>query len=280
MSVVKSLQHLRPAARRTARFLRRLRGRRPAYPPPHPPLEPGWLVAPPDFVGLGAHKAGTSWWYSLVAAHPRVRDRGHRVKELHYFDRFFLRPFGRADIEAYHRYFARPPGMLAGEWTPGYLSDFWMPPLLHRAAPEARLLVLLRDPVDRYRSGLTHTAGMSRARLKRGDAVGEFARGLYADQLDHLFAWFPPERVLVLQYERCRRDPRGELDRTFDFLGLERQDPGSSAFERRVNETITRKVDVPDDVIDALTIAYRPQMDRLCELVPTLDLSLWPTFAA
>jgi hypothetical protein len=154
-----------------------------------------------------------------------------------------------------------------------------VPPLLHRAAPGARLLVLLRDPVERYRSGLTHTAGMSRARLKRADAVGEFARGLYAQQLEHLFAWFPVEQALVLQYERCRRDPRQELARTFDFLGLEPTDVASEVLERRVNETLERKVEVPDDLIETLTADYRPQMERLCELVPSLDLTLWPNFA-
>ena len=72
----------------------------------------------------------------------------------------------RADIERYQRYFPVPEGAVAGEWTPGYLIDFWTPELIARAAPEARILVLLRDPIDRFRSGLTHQLATSREPLR------------------------------------------------------------------------------------------------------------------
>ena len=98
-------------------------------------------------------------------------------------------------------------GGVAGEWTPGYMIDFWTPELIARAAPEARVLVLLRDPLERFRSGLTHTDDASRAALTHRDAAGAFQRGLYAQQLRRLFDAFPRERVLVQQYEACRTDP-------------------------------------------------------------------------
>jgi hypothetical protein len=270
---------LRPTVRRAVKEMRRFRGRRARTVRP-PVTKEGWTYGPPDFVGVGAQKAGTSWWYSLIARHPGVHHRGSRTKELHYFDRFFGAPFGPEDVEEYHRQFPRPPGTIAGEWTPGYLSDFWMPPLLRRAAPDARLLVILRDPVERYRSGLTHTAGLSRDPLRRADAIGGFVRGLYARQLEGLWRHFPREQVLVLQYERCQKDTAAELGRTLSFLGLDPTAVPVVDLERRVNETVIPKVEIPADVGAALTEEYRADVARLCDLVPELDLSLWPNFRA
>lgn len=121
-----------------------------------PGCPPGWRVGPPDFVGVGAQKAGTSWWHRLISEHPSVALRPDQAKELHYFDSFFDRPFTRADAARYHGFFPRPYGAKSGEWTPRYLTDFWAHEQLRMAAPEAGIIVLLRDPVDRYRSGLTH----------------------------------------------------------------------------------------------------------------------------
>ena len=125
-----------------------------------------------------------------------------------------------ADVARYHAYFARPAGKLSGEWTPGYMLDVWTPALLRQAAPDARLLVLLRDPVERFRSGRTlaenrFTVGST----ARAAANAAFNRGIYADQLLRLWAPFPREQTLVLQYERCVADTAAQLARTFEFLG-------------------------------------------------------------
>jgi hypothetical protein len=270
---------LRPTVRRAVKEIRRIRGPRPPSRKP-PAMEEGWVCGPPDFVGLGAQKAGTSWWYSLIVRHPAVHHRGTRTKEVHFFDRFFGTPFGDEQIREYHRHFPRPPGKLAGEWTPGYLSDFWMPPLLRRAAPDARLLVLLRDPIERYRSGLTHSAGLSREPLRRTDAIGGFVRGLYARQLEALWRHFPRDQVLVLQYERCLERPQEELARTFAFLRLDPLEIPVADFGRRVNETIIGKVKMPDAIRVALIEEYRQDVEHLARLVPELDLALWPNFSA
>ena len=84
-----------------------------------------------------------------------LRARSKPGKEIHFFDRFWDGREVPADLPgAYARQFPRPEGELTGEWTPRYMHDFWALPLLKAAAPEARILVMLRDPVDRYRSGI------------------------------------------------------------------------------------------------------------------------------
>ena len=98
---------------------------------------PGSSAGPPDFVGIGAQKAGTTWWYSLIAAHPGVTSRPDIHKERHFLSRFGAERFTPTDIDRYHGWFPRRAGTIAGEWTPDYLSCPWVAPLLSLAAPRA-----------------------------------------------------------------------------------------------------------------------------------------------
>ncbi|MDQ3449059.1 MAG: sulfotransferase domain-containing protein [Chloroflexota bacterium] len=241
----------------------------------------GWEARPPDFVGVGTARSGTTWWDELIHAHPDVYRAPGVPKEVHFFDRFWDGSWADAEIPHYHASFARPAGGLAGEWTPGYMVDFWVPPLLRRAVPEARLLVLLRDPIERFRSGLTLTENrLTLSWTPRAAANGGFQRGCYADQLERLWAVFPKAQVLVLQYERCVADPRGELRRTFEFLGLDPTPADAlTAADRRVNATRVSKASLTEAQRAAMARASAPEVERLGSLVPDLDLSLWGSYA-
>ena len=239
-----------------------------------PPVDEGRVVAPPDFVGIGVQKAGTTWWFELIAAHPDVDQRPGVHKERHYFARFATAPFGPAEIEGYHRWFARRPGAKAGEWTPDYIDQPWAVPLVHGAAPGAALLVLVRDPVARFVSGLAHS---TRSPGSHGGIVvtDAYARGRYATLLRPWMASFSPARVLVLQYERCVAEPAVQLARTYRFLDL---DDGfvPTAIGHRANPTRAAKVTLSEDARRRLAGLYAPEVSELAEMVPDLDLDLWP----
>ncbi len=69
-----------------------------------PPLTaPGEQTGPPDFVGIGVQKAGTSWWYELIADHPGVWARPDLHKERQYFSHFGDQPFGPAETATLRR---------------------------------------------------------------------------------------------------------------------------------------------------------------------------------
>ena len=267
----------RRLAVRGSRAWYRFRGPRQPGPPGPPAVPDGWRIGPPHYVGVGAQKAGTSWWNRLIQAHPDVVTDGGQPKELHFFDRSWEAPFGDEDVQRYWRYFPAPDGAIAGEWTPGYLIDFWTPELIARAAPEARILVLLRDPIDRFRSGLTHQLATTRAPLGHRDIQGAFQRSLYAPQLRRVLAAFPPERVWVGQYEACRADAARELARTYEFLGLAPHQLAAAAFQGEVNPTTREKFKPSAALQAALLEGYAGDMAQLAELMPTLDLSLWPS---
>jgi Sulfotransferase domain len=239
-------------------------------------LPSGWITGPPDFVGVGVQRCGTTWWYEVIAAHPEVEGPADE-KELHFFDAFWKEPFTDESSAEYAALFPRAEGRLCGEWTPRYLYDVWTPPLLARAAPEARLLVLLRDPVERFRSGLAYELLLAPG---SADAASRaFARGLYHAQLQWLLRFVDRARVLVLQYERCRSAPESELRRTYEFLGV--RDPGfvPASLHRPGNVTAAPKTLLPTSLLEALGAAYRPDAERLFAAFPELDPELWTTLA-
>ena len=242
-----------------------------------PDLGPGESIGPPDFVGVGVQKAGTSWWYELIVDHPDVFDRHDIPKERHYLSRFCVDRFGPAEIRRYHGWFPRTVGTITGEWTPDYLAYPWVAPILAEAAPDAKVLVLVRDPVDRFRSGLTfrHRMGAPVTSATVADAVRQ---GFTARWLRRLYEFFPPSQVLVQQYEQCHADPAGELARTYEFLGLEPFEP--SELRREVNVSSGAKVELDPASAEGLVDLYRDDVAALVALVPSLDLALWPRFAA
>jgi Sulfotransferase domain len=253
-------------------------------PEPEPPACPaGWRTGPPDFVGVGAQRCGTTWWHSLVVAHPEVSfERDVHRKEVHFFDTLGEREaLSRADVERYRRHFPRPPGgALVGEWTPTYMHAPWVPPQLAQAAPGARVLVLLRDPVDRYASGFARASRIAAERGIEGIegelAEHHLARGMYFEQVSRVLAAYPRERVLVLQYERCRLRRDVELERTYSFLGI---DPERRRVADRLATREPRERSLPAGERERLGARFAPDVRKLAALLPDLDVELWPSVA-
>jgi hypothetical protein len=225
---------------------------------------------------VGTQRSGTTWWFGLLLDHPQIRGPRGTRKELHFFEPYGARELSDADIQRYHQHFPRRKRKLRGEWTPRYMGDAWTPHLLRRAAPDAKLLVMLRDPIERFRSGIVHRQrrGPQRQSITVSD---QMERGRYATQLKHLRAVFPAEQILVLQYERCRQDPVAEYRRTLAFLGARDWIP--EELERTRGNPAPGKEDVWPDLDAALHAMLDPEVLELPSLVDGFDLSLWPNFA-
>ncbi len=257
--------------------------------PDPPACPPGWRIGPPDFVILGAQKAGTTWWFRMIEAHPRVVQPAEQRPELHFFDRRWDTWPSAEELAAYQRYFPRPDGSLAGEKTPDYIDSPWVLPMLADAAPDVRVILLFRDPIERYLSGRAHAerawdgSAIPTARRTLADrrrVVAEaIDKGRYASQLEAARAAFTPGRVLALQYERCVMEPRVQIARTHAFLGLEPHELTDAEIARPRNRSRGERPAIDPQHVDFLRALYRPEVERLGTLMPDLDLSLWPSFA-
>ncbi len=176
----------------------------------------------PDFLILGAQKAGTTALYEYLRRHPGIT--GPRWKEVSYFDRHYAR--GRA---WYRGNFPVRDGGLVGEASPSYLFHPLAPERAAALVPGARLIAILRDPVERAYSHYQHELSFGREPLSFEEALereearmaGELermladpgyfshawwnftyrSRGLYAEQLERWRAVFGPDRLLVLANE-------------------------------------------------------------------------------
>jgi hypothetical protein len=193
----------------------------------------------PSFLLIGAQRAGTTSLYAQLLRHPQVLPSLR--KEVQYFTLYHARG------EAWYRaHFPTEAALAArravtGEATPYYLFHPLAPERAAALLPEARLLVLLREPVARAFSHYQHSRARGReplgfeAALEReaerlaaeADRPGfahqhfsYFARGCYAQQLRRWLAVFPRERLLVLRFEELEADPSACVDRAVAFLGL------------------------------------------------------------
>jgi len=204
-------------------------------------------VTLPDFLVAGVPKAGTTALHAALSGHPGLYMSP--VKEPKFFLTDGPPPVkgGPGDALTYREHVwqrdryealfdAAPPGALRGESTPLYLYDRAALRRIRALIPAVRLIMIVRDPVERAHSNWTHlwSAGL--------EPIGDFVRacaeeehriaagwasfwhytglGKYGAQLDHAFSVFPRDQILVLRYRTLVDEPAATLDRICGFLGV------------------------------------------------------------
>lgn len=198
----------------------------------------------PGFLVIGTKRGGTSSLYDWICRHPQVAPCRTR-KGTHYFDVHHERGYAW-----FRSGFARPDPRwrLTGEASPYYLFHPLAAQRIAAELPEAKLIVALRDPVDRAWSHfqcevalgcedlpfdvalareeerlagegerMLHRPGYESFELRHHSYL---ARGRYAEQLERLYSLFPPDQVLLLRSEALLADPNRQLSTVWDFLGL------------------------------------------------------------
>src|SRR5687768_10950619 len=240
--------------------------------------ESGLVTGPPDFIGVGTQRSGTTWMQRLLRDHPRIHLPRDLRKEQHFFDWFGKTEMTDADVARYHEQFPRPPGGIAGDWTPRYMRDIWTPRLIPRAAPDAKILVIFRDPVERYRSGVLHTLARRGGRAPTYLATDAVERGRYALQLRRVYDYYDRDQVLVLQFERGLAEPLEQYHRTLEFIGLPPENVPADLTRTRGTPQSAKKEPFWDDFKEALARELEDDVAELKELVPEIDLELWPNF--
>lgn len=188
----------------------------------------------PDFLVIGVPRAGTTWLHRALARHPAIYVPGRR-KEIHFYDRHFDR--GTRWYARYFRGGRQYP--VVGEVTPHYLYVPDLAVKLRSTPSVTRLVVVLRDPVDR---AVSHYRWRMRHDGYRG-SFGEFLDdypealdwGRYVSHLERLGEWIESGRLLVLRFERLFTSGNRELSRLAEFLGVPEEGFSGVSEEKQVN---------------------------------------------
>jgi hypothetical protein len=208
----------------------------------------------PDFIIIGTQRGGTTSLYNYLAEHPGVGAAS--IKEVHFFDT----PHYRQGKAWYRAHFpsalqkhlverVRKLDFITGEASPYYLFHPHAPARVAAVLPGVKLIVMLRNPVDRAYSHYYHeVAGNHETLASFEEAIdceeqrlaGELekmgadehyqsynhrhfsylARGIYVDQLQNWLKYLPREQFLILRSEDFYANPQDVFKATLSFLDL------------------------------------------------------------
>ncbi len=179
----------------------------------------------PNLIVIGAQKCGTSGLHYYLSLHPEVSMSS--PKELNFFIAERNYPRG---LEWYSRHFD-PNAKCRGDASPNYTAypqHLGVPERMAAAVPEARLVYIVRDPIDRITAHWVHNYAKRR---EKGDLsatllhqnTSYISRSKYFMQLQRFLQFYDAEQILVLDQQDLREDRAETLRGLFEFVGV---DPG------------------------------------------------------
>jgi len=245
----------------------------------------------PDFLIVGAQRCGTTSMFKTLTQHPDVA-RPFLRKGVHYFDKHYdegLRWYvGHFPVVATSRLRRRGRRPLTGESSPYYMFHPLAPTRIASDLTGVRLVVMLRDPVERAYSAHAHERARGFETLSFEEAVaaeparlaGErermvdvggydsvhwqhhayLRRGRYIEQLLHLESLVGRDRILPVDAQEFFTDPDPRFREVLDFLGLAHD-------ERIVYEqhNARPRSPMPDELRRELSTSFEPFDEQLAQ---------------
>ena len=210
----------------------------------------------PDYLIIGVQKGGTTSLYKYLKMHPKIKSAFR--KEIHFFDRKFDK-----SLSWYRSHFPfKENGYIVGEATPDYIFNPYAAKRVARLLPSIKLIVLLRNPIDRalshyyhssrhsaYRKKVTSfedalaieetiTSSIDFARLQQNEEIythsniynlhekySYLRRGIYINQIKPWVSLFPREQLLILRSEDLYSNPQKVYKACLNFLGVQHYEP-------------------------------------------------------
>src|SRR5271167_716852 len=191
----------------------------------------------PDFLAVGPQRTGTTWLHEVMKPHLGL-PRG--IKETD----FYLKNYSKG-MAWYREYFRDyPPELTLGEVDPNYFGEDIARERIEKDIPRAKIIVTLRDPVERAYSSyrVMRRDAWTRVSFEETVAKNRIIResSRYAHHLERWQRSFGKDRVLVCFYDDLEQSAQGFLDPICDFIGAKRiKVEGSRLASERVN-TVTR----------------------------------------
>ncbi len=206
----------------------------------------------PDFLIIGAQKCGTTSLYDYLVKHSSIYSAS--VKEVGFFDRYYSNSikwyrsqFPSVLRKYYTKWIVRQP-FLTGEASTGYILNPHSLKRIKKIIPKAKLILLLRNPVERAYSHYQHTVRIKKEPLpfeeavaREDERIGEawqkmrsdenyynldialyayLRTGIYIDQLVDLMALFSKNQVLILNSEAFKANPSKIFRQVLNFLEM------------------------------------------------------------
>jgi hypothetical protein len=242
-----------------------------------------------DFFIVGSQRCGTTYLYQVLDQHPEI----FLAKPVKPEPKFFIDDKQHAEGYSWYinRYFSEASEIqLLGEKSTSYIEYEAAAERIYSYNKDAKIIVLVRDPVERalsnYRFSVDNgieNLDFYQAILSEKERLSEtshsdisvspyayFNRGLYINYLDVYLKYFPKNNIKVVVTENLLKDTK-EVQAVLDFLEVKRLELPSPG---QVNESQKRDVALPTQALDYLKACYRESNQELEEKF-NLDLSLW-----
>ena len=257
----------------------------------------------PNFLLIGAAKAGTTALYDYLKQHPQVYMSP--LKETNFFalagdpldfrgpgDDRTINHWSKTTLEGYQIEYTWVDGEKAiGEASPLYLYSPKAPPCIREYISDAKLIAILRHPIERAYSAYLHmlrdgreTLTDFRQALEAEDArirdhwehIWHYKRmGLYGEQLQRYYDIFDPDQIKVYLYDDFCSDPGKVMRDLFFFLGVDEDfNPDMSSKPNVSGHVAAGKNRIPPELRAELTEFYRQDLLHL-EALTGLDVSRW-----
>ena len=175
-----------------------------------------------DFIGVGVPKSATTWLYECLLEHPDIRGPVRKIhRELNFFNLHYTRGYAW-----YHKQFEFGPWKI-GEYSPSYFRDNCVPERIYRYNPNVKLLLALRNPIDRAFSHHKHL--VQRNRIPKGfynfwDGLEQnptyIEQGKYASLLERYLEFFDHSQIFIVLFDDICSEPIVVLRNLFSFLGV------------------------------------------------------------
>lgn len=252
----------------------------------------------PDFIIIGVARGGTTSLYEYLTKHPNIA--GASKKEIHFFDNYYKKgvswyrgqfPY---TMQKYYAERVQKKDFITGEASPYYIFHPYAAERLVEYLPQVKLIVLLRNPIERAFSHYTWSYSWGHETLSFEEAIeaeeeritmqeGELAnrysfnhqhfsyisRGLYADQLEKWFSIFPREQFLILKSEDMYENAAATFKQTIEFLNVPYTEP--RALKKEYKQYNKPKIAAPKKmdpaVRERLVAYYEPHNARLYQLL-------------
>jgi len=248
----------------------------------------------PEFFLIGAQKSGTTSLFEYLAQHHCVHSP--LGKEFHYFDQHYRH--SRFYYEGWFPFASDAAGdcpnggrNITGEGSTNYIFDTNAPGRIHSYRPDAKLVAILRNPIDRAFSHYQHEKRKNRETRSFEEAVRDeltwmeeehkrvlenpeywserhyrksyLLRGHYAEQLRRWSSYFPREQLLIFSSDEFFSDPKSVYEKTVSFLGL----PEYPLSDFKAHNAGNYKSPIPEEMRVFMEDYFRPLNRELYDLL-------------